>query len=30
MINLESSEPCDILHQDYLKSHEAVLEFVKN
>ncbi|CAD8142048.1 unnamed protein product [Paramecium pentaurelia] len=30
MINLESSEPCDILHQDYLKSHEAVLNFVKN
>ncbi|CAD8137609.1 unnamed protein product [Paramecium octaurelia] len=30
MINLESSEPCDLLHQDYLKSHEAVLAFVKN
>ncbi|CAK85451.1 unnamed protein product (macronuclear) [Paramecium tetraurelia] len=27
--NLESSEPCDVLHQDYLKSHDAVLNFLK-
>ncbi|CAD8056829.1 unnamed protein product [Paramecium sonneborni] len=30
MINLESSDPSDLLHQDYLKSHEAVLAFFKN
>ncbi|CAD8043280.1 unnamed protein product [Paramecium primaurelia] len=29
MQNLESSEPCDVLHQDYLKSHDAVLNFLK-
>ncbi|CAD8144903.1 unnamed protein product [Paramecium octaurelia] len=30
MINLESSEPSDLLHQDYLKSNEAVQTFLKN
>ena len=30
MINLESSDPSDILNQDYLKSHETVLKFFKN
>ncbi|CAD8061617.1 unnamed protein product [Paramecium sonneborni] len=29
MQNLEGSEPCDVLHQDYLKSHDAVLNFLK-
>ncbi|CAD8044496.1 unnamed protein product [Paramecium primaurelia] len=29
MQNLESSEPCDVLHQDYLKSNDAVLNFLK-
>ncbi|CAK58305.1 unnamed protein product (macronuclear) [Paramecium tetraurelia] len=30
MINLESSEPSDLLHQDYLKSNETVQTFLKN